>query len=101
MVEIYSKSLARAIAITYYSWKLTRTPNKYHKGDGKWPLFVSEQLFWWSASITLGNNNDRLSAILPTSPHTSVGLPGCISIVFSQFFNILTNLTTMLPVGSL
>ena len=42
MVEIYSKSLVRAIG---------------DKGDEKWPLFVNKQLFWWSASITLDNNN--------------------------------------------
>ena len=33
-------------------------------------------------------------------PHTSAGLTSCISIVFSVL-NILTHLTTMLPVGSL
>ena len=33
-------------------------------------------------------------------PHTSVGLTSYISIVFSVL-NILTHLTTMLPVGSL
>ena len=26
----------------------------------KWPLFVNKQLFWWSVSITLDNNNDVL-----------------------------------------
>ena len=34
-----------------------------HKGDEKWPLFVNKQLFWWSASITLDNNNDVLEDI--------------------------------------
>ena len=33
------------------------TPIKTHKGDEKWPLFAKKQLFWWSASITLDNNN--------------------------------------------
>ena len=40
---------------------LGRIPIKTHKGDEKWPLFVSKQLFWWSASITLDNNNDVLT----------------------------------------
>ena len=30
-------------------------------GADKWPLFVNKQLFWWSASITLDNNNDVLT----------------------------------------
>ena len=34
---------------------------KSHKGDGKWPLFVNKQLFWWSALITLDNNNAILT----------------------------------------
>ena len=34
-----------------------RTPIEAHKGDEKWPLFVIKQLFWWTASITLDNNN--------------------------------------------
>ena len=55
-------------------------------------LFVNKQLFWWSTSITLDNNN--------TLPHISVGLTDCTSIVFSVL-NILTHLTTMLPVGFL
>ena len=76
------------------------------KGGGKMQtLFVNKQLFWWSASITLDNNNTVLADFKPifslyTLPHTSVGLTGCISIVFSVL-NILTHLTTMLPVGSL
>ena len=28
---------------------------KTHKGNDKWALFVNKQLFWWSASITLGS----------------------------------------------
>ena len=40
--------------------------------------------FWWSASITLNNNNDVLTDFfsLYTLPHTSVGLTSYISIVF-------------------
>ena len=76
-----------------------------HSGDEKWPLFVNKLLFWWSASITLDNNNAVLTDLqaffsLNTSPHTSVGLTGCISIVFSVL-NIFTHMTTMLRVGSL
>ena len=44
MVEVCSKSLV-----------------KTHKGVEKWPLFVNKQLFWWSASITLDNNNAVLT----------------------------------------
>ena len=59
MVEIFSKSLVRATG------KVLRmqfiTPIKTHEGDEKWPLFVNKQLFWWSASITLDNNNDVLA----------------------------------------
>ena len=89
----------------YYSWNLVRTPIKTHKGVEKWPLFVNKQLFWWSASITLDNNNavsTDLDAFfsLNTSPHTSVSLTSCISIVISVL-NILTHLTTLLCVGSL
>ena len=51
MVEIYFKSLGRPIGKVL-------TPIKTHEGDEKWPLFVNKQLFWWSASITLDNNND-------------------------------------------
>ena len=40
---------------------LARTPIKTHKGVEKWPLFVNKQLFWWSASITLDNNNAVLT----------------------------------------
>ena len=52
MVEMYSKSLVRAIGEGF----LARTSIKTYKGDEKWPLFVNKQLFWWSASITLDNN---------------------------------------------
>ena len=67
---------------------IARTPIKTHKGDEKWPLFVNKQLFWWSTSITMHNNNEVLVDFKPfftpnTLPHTSVGLTGCISIVFS------------------
>ena len=55
MVEIYSNGLVRAIGKVLH---IARTPIKTHKGDEKWPLFVNKQLFWWSASITLDNNND-------------------------------------------
>ena len=68
-------------------------------------LFVNKQLFWWSASITLDNNNAVLTDLkayfsLNTLPHTSVSLTSCISIVFSVL-NILTHMTIMLRVGSL
>ena len=61
-------------------------------------------MFWWSASITLDNNNDVLTDFKSffshyTLPHTSVSLTSCISIVFSVL-NILTHLTTILRVGS-
>ena len=86
MVEICSKSLVRAI-VKYYSSNLARTPIKTYKGDDKWPLFVNKQLFWWSASITLDNNNAVLTgwkafSSLYTLPHTSVSLTSCISIFF-------------------
>ena len=49
--------------------------------------FVNKELFLWSASITLDNNNYVLTGIylffsLYTIPHPSVGLASCISIVF-------------------
>ena len=56
MVEICSKGLVRAIGkvlLIECSWNT--------KGDEKWPLFVNKQLFWWSASITLDNNNAILT----------------------------------------
>ena len=59
MVEICSKSLVRVIGKVLLM--KFRTPIKIHKGDEKWPLFVNKQLFWWSASITLDNNNDVLT----------------------------------------
>ena len=59
MVEICSKGLVRAIGkVLLVNFK---TPIKTHEGDGKWPLFVNKELFWWSASITLDNNNDVLT----------------------------------------
>ena len=69
---------------------MAKTPNKAHKFDEKWPLFVNKQLFWWSASITLDNNIDVLTDFQPffslyTLPHTSVGLISCITIVFLSF----------------
>ena len=57
MVEIYSKSLVRAND-NILLMKLVMTPIKTHKGDEKWPLFVNKQMFWWSTSITLDNNNN-------------------------------------------
>ena len=60
MVEIYSKSLVRANGKVLLM-KLARTPIKTNKGDEKCPLLVNKQLFWWSASITLGNNNAVLT----------------------------------------
>ena len=60
MVGICSESLVRAIDKVLLI-KLARTPIKTHKGDEKWPLFVNKQLFWWSASITLDNNNAVLT----------------------------------------
>ena len=100
MVEICSKSLVRAIGKRLIFF-LARTPIKTHKGDEKWPLFVNKQLFWWSASITLNNNNAVLTDLhaffsLNTLPYTSVSLTGCIS----SFFSVL-NILTMLHVWSL
>ena len=54
MVEIFSKSLVRGIG------KVLLMKFKTHKVDEKWPLFVNKQLFWWSTSIILDNNNDVL-----------------------------------------
>ena len=75
---------------------------KTNKGDDKLPLFINKLLFWWYGSITLDNNNDVLADLyqffsIYTLPHTSFGWTGCISIAFSVL-NILTHLTTMLPV---
>ena len=101
--EIFSESLVRAIGKVLLR-HLARRPTKAHKGDEKWPLFVNKQLFWWSPSITLDNNNVSIDFQpffqLYTSPHTSVGLTCCISLVFSVL-NILTHMTSILPVGSL
>ena len=69
LVEIYSKSLVRAIGKV-----LARTSIKIHEGDQKCPLFVKEkknkekkekkkQPFLWSASITLDKNNNILPDI--------------------------------------
>ena len=55
MVEIYSKSLVRAFGKVLLM--NARSPIKTHKGDEKWPLLVNKQLFWWSASMILDNNN--------------------------------------------
>ena len=52
MVEICFNSLVRNLA---------KTPINSHKGNEKLPLFVNKQLFWWSASITLENNNAVLT----------------------------------------
>ena len=49
------------LLVKYYSRNSARTPIKTNKGDEKWPLFVNKQLFWWSASIILDNNNDVLA----------------------------------------
>ena len=59
----------------------------------KWPLIVNKGLFWWSATITLDNNNAVLTDLqaffsLNTLPHTSVSQTSCISLVFSVL-NIL------------
>ena len=57
MAEIYSKSLVRAIGKVLLMKFSYRTPNKINEGDEKWSLFVNKQLFWWSMSIALNNNN--------------------------------------------
>ena len=61
MVEIYSKSLVRAIGKVLLMTFSYRTPIKTHIGGEKWPLSVNKQLFWWSASITLDNKKDGLT----------------------------------------
>ena len=101
MAEICSKSQVRAMGKVL----LMVVRIMSHKGVGKWPLFVNKQLVWWSASLTLDNNNAVLTDLkailsLNTLSHTSVSLTSFISIVFSVL-NILTHLTTMLRVGSL
>ena len=60
MVGICSESLGRAIGKVLLM-NLAKTPIKTHKGDEKCPLLVNKQLFWWSASITLDNNNAVLT----------------------------------------
>ena len=60
MVEIYSKSLVRAIGKVFLV-KMSKNPIKTHKGDAKWPLFINKQLFWWSTSIPSDNNNGVLT----------------------------------------
>ena len=62
MVEIYSKSLVRAIGIVL-RMNMARTSIKTHKGGEKWPLFVNKWLYCWSASITLDNNNNVLTDV--------------------------------------
>ena len=45
-------------------------------------------MFWWSASITLGNNNGVLTLFsLYILLNTSVGLTSCITIVFFSLTN--------------
>ena len=73
MIEIYSKSLVRAIG-NVLILKSNLETNSIHKTDSEWPLFVNKQLFWWSPSITLDNNNAVLT-----------DLTSCISIVFFSF----------------
>ena len=63
MVDICSKSLVRAIGKVLLIKCSYRTSIKTHKGVEKWPLFVNKQLFWWSASITLDNNDAVLTDI--------------------------------------
>ena len=63
-LNLWLKTILRVqleLLVKYHSWNLARTPIKTHKGDEKWPLFVNKQLFWWSASITLDNNNAVLT----------------------------------------
>ena len=55
---------------------------------------------WLPVHYSLHNNAVLTFFSLNTLPHTSPGLSSCISIVFSVL-NILTRLTTMLPVQSL
>ena len=61
MVEICSMSLVRAIGKILLMKFSVLTPINIHKGDEKWPLFVNKVLFWWSAAITLDNNNYGLT----------------------------------------
>ena len=67
-----------------------------HKGDEKWPLFVNKQLFWWSASITLDNNNGVLTDIFLTL-YFATYLSLAVWLYFYSFYSFenLTHLTTM------
>ena len=60
MSEISSKSPVIAIGKVLLM-KFSQNTIKTHKGAKKWPLFVNKELFWWSASITLDNNNGVLA----------------------------------------
>ena len=63
-LNIWMKSIQRVeleLLVKYYSRNLARTLIKTNEGDEKWPLFVNKQLFWWSASLTLDNNNAVLT----------------------------------------
>ena len=55
MVEIYFKGLVGAFGKVFLM--KSRTPIKIHKGNENWPLFENGQLFWWSTSITLDNDD--------------------------------------------
>ena len=62
--------------------------SKSIKGDEKWPVLV--------VRITLDNYNDVLTDpslffSLNTSPHTSVGLTDCISIVLFSVLNVMSH----------
>ena len=61
MVEIYSRNLDTAIGKVITHEIELEHQFETHIGDGKWPLFVNKQLFRWSASITLDNNNAVLT----------------------------------------
>ena len=41
MVEMYSKSLVRAMGKIFHMKLSYLTPIRIHKGDEKWPLFVN------------------------------------------------------------
>ena len=77
---------------------------KTHKGDEKWPLLVNKQLFWWSAPITLDNNNAEQTCmhfshlILYHIPQLDLLV---VFLLYFSILNILTHMTTMLRVGSL
>ena len=68
-------------------------------------MFVNKQLFWWSASITLDNNNDVLSDFNNCSHSILYHIPQMsLLVVFLGGFsvwNIFTHMTTMLCVVSL